>query len=41
MSQAVETKTVEKKVGATKKITKGTGQPVRLWVRAKFLGFRR
>jgi hypothetical protein len=41
MSQVAENKTVEKKVAQTKKIRKNTSQPVRLWVRAKFLGFRR
>jgi hypothetical protein len=41
MSQVAENKTVEKKVAHTKKIRKHTSQPVRLWVRAKFLGFRR
>ena len=30
------------KISKTKKINKnGAGRPVRLWVRAKFLGFRR
>lgn len=41
MSQVAEVKTTEKKAVQSKKISKGTGQPVRLWVRAKFMGFRR
>jgi large subunit ribosomal protein L35Ae len=44
MSQVAENKTATQtapKATASKKIKKGTGQPVRLWVRAKFLGFRR
>lgn len=44
MSQVAENKTAPQanpKAERSKKIRKHSSQPVRLWVRAKFLGFRR
>lgn len=41
MSTTTQNKTTENQVARTKKIHRRKGQPTRLWVRAKFLGFRR